>query len=139
MERECNRYLESGILAYGFARTRCTCCGQDFLVADSCTGRGVRPSCDSRRMAETAAHLVDHVFLPLALRQRVLSIPKRLRYFLEREPKAFSAVLRILLRGVETHLRAKSPGASARAGFGAVSFVHAFGASLNCTSSNTAA
>jgi hypothetical protein len=35
-------------------------------------------------MAETAAHLVDHVFPPLPVRQWVLAVPKRLRYFLQR-------------------------------------------------------
>ena len=82
-------------------------------------------------MAEIAAHLVDHVFPPLPVRQWVLSMPKRLRYFLEREPVAASAVLHILLRVVEAHLRKHSSGASARVRFGAVSFVHRFGASLN--------
>jgi len=57
--------------------------------------------------------------------------PKRLRYFPEREPAAASAVRHILLRVVEAHLRRSSPGASAQARFGAVSFVHRFGASLN--------
>jgi len=82
-------------------------------------------------MAETAAHLVDQVFPPLPVRQWVLSVPKRLRYFLEREPGAVTAVLHIFLRVVEAHLRRSSPGASARARFGAVSFVHRFGAALN--------
>ena len=82
-------------------------------------------------MAETAAHLVDHVFPPLPVRQWVLSVPKRLRYFLEREPAEASAVLHILLRVVEAHLRNRSPGASSRARFGAVIFVHGFGAALN--------
>ncbi len=44
---------------------------------------------------------------------------------------AASAVLHILLRVVEAHLRKSCPGASAQARFGAVSFVHRFGASLN--------
>ena len=88
VERELRRYLECGILAYGFARARCPECGHDFLVAFSCKGRGVCPSCNARRMAETAAHLVDHVFPPLPVRQWVLSVPKRLRCYLEREPAA---------------------------------------------------
>ena len=67
------RYLECGILAYGFARAYCAECGRDFLVAFSCKGRGVCPSCNARRMAETAAHLVDHVFPPLPVRQWVFS------------------------------------------------------------------
>ncbi|WP_373510003.1 transposase zinc-binding domain-containing protein, partial [Thiocapsa sp.] len=105
-------------------------CGHDFLVAFSCKGRGLCPSCNARRMAETAAHLVDHVIPPLPVRQWVLSVPKRLRWYLEREPRAISAVLYILLRVIEAHLRQGSgPGAHAR--FGAVSFIHRFGASLN--------
>ena len=61
----------------------------------------------------------------------VLSVPKRLRYFLEREPAAVTAVLHIFLRVVEAHLCKSCPGASAQARFGAVSFVHRFGAALN--------
>ena len=130
VEREFRRYLECGILAYGFARARCPGCGHDFLVAFSCKGRGLCPSCNARRMAETAAHLVDHVIAPLPVRQWVLTVPKRLRWYLEREPQALSAVPRILLRVIEAHL-IQGSGAGARARFGAVSFIHRFGASLN--------
>jgi len=52
VERKLRRYLECGILAYGFARARCPECGHDFLVAFSCKGRGVCPSCNARRMGE---------------------------------------------------------------------------------------
>ena len=48
-------------------------CGHEFLIAFSCKGRGLCPSCNARRMAETAAHLVEHVFPPLPVRQWVLS------------------------------------------------------------------
>ena len=68
VEREFRHYLECGILAYGFARARCPSCGHDFLVAFSCKGRGLCSSCNARRMAETAAHLVDHVIPPLPVR-----------------------------------------------------------------------
>jgi hypothetical protein len=37
-------------------------------------------------------HLVDHVVPPLSVRQWVLAVPKRLRWYLEREPRALSAV-----------------------------------------------
>ena len=33
-----------------FARARCAECGYDFLVAFSCKGRGLCPSCNTRRM-----------------------------------------------------------------------------------------
>ena len=41
-ERDLRKYLECGSLAHGFARARCERCGQDFLVAYSCKGRGVK-------------------------------------------------------------------------------------------------
>ena len=76
VERELRRYPECGILAHGFARARCGACGHDFLIAFSCKGRAVCPACNARRMVETAAHLVDQVFPPLAVRQWVLSVPE---------------------------------------------------------------
>lgn len=76
-EREFRRYLECGILVHGFARARCADCGHDFLVAYSCKCRGVCPSCTTRRMVETAAHLADHVIPRLPVRQ--CSVPPRRR------------------------------------------------------------
>jgi hypothetical protein len=40
-------------------------------------------------MAQTAAHLVDHVITPVPRRQWVVSLPKRLRGFLGDRPKEF--------------------------------------------------
>lgn len=53
-------------------------------------------------MTETAAHLADHVFPHLPVRQWVLSVPKRLRYFLQRDAQILSTALRIFLRVVQT-------------------------------------
>ena len=82
VEKAFRKYLECGIFAHGFARARGDDCGHDYLVAFSCKGRSVCPSCNTRRMAEAAAHLSDHVFPHLPVRQWVLSVPKRLRYYL---------------------------------------------------------
>ena len=113
-------------------------------------------------MAETAAHLVDHVIPPLPVRQWGEERPivqwtiaalrtagqevrtglphqgrfrtsevNRSRLCPEREPRAISAVLHMLLRVIEAHLRQGSD-ASSHARLGAVSFIHRFGASLNC-------
>jgi hypothetical protein len=131
VEQAFRRYLECGILAHGFARAHCDECGHDFLIAFSCKGRGVCPSCNTRRMAETAAHLTDHVFPRMPVRQWVLSVPKRLRYFLQTDTALQGAVLRIFLRAVERCLREHSPGCSASARIGAVAFIHRFGSSLN--------
>ena len=82
-------------------------------------------------MTESAAHLVDHVLPPLPVRQWVLAVPKRLRYFLERDAALQGATLRLFLRAVEQCLRGHSAGAGATARLGAVVFVHRFGATLN--------
>ena len=92
------KYLECGIFAHGFARAWCDDCGHDYFVAYSCKGRGVCPSCNTRRMVETAAHLTYHVFPRLPVRQWVLSVPKRLRYFMQRDEAVLGMVLRIFLR-----------------------------------------
>ena len=82
-------------------------------------------------MAQTAAHLVDHVFPHVPARQFVLSVPKRLRPFLHHRPRTASAVLHILLRALQATLREACPTAPDSASFGAVSFLHRFGSSLN--------
>ncbi len=129
------KYLECGIFAHGFARARCGDCGHDYFVAFSCKGRGVCPSCNTRRMVQTAAHLTDHVFPRLPVRQWVLSVPKRLRYFMQRDGATLNMVLRIFLRVIAQSLQSGSPGAAqvdkAALHIGAVAFIHRFGSSLN--------
>jgi hypothetical protein len=129
------KYLECGIFAHGFARAWCDDCGHDYFIAYSCKGRGVCPSCNTRRMVETAAHLTDHVFPRLPVRQWVLSVPKRLRYFMQRDGAVLNMVLRIFLRVIAQSLSANCPGAAvvnkAAQHIGAVAFIHRFGSSLN--------
>ena len=62
IEREFREFLLCGQLAAGFARLRCGACGTDRLLPLSCKRRTACASCGGRRMAERAAHLVDHVF-----------------------------------------------------------------------------
>ena len=70
--RELRAFLRCGILQFGFARVFCESCRRDALVAFSCKGRGICPSCGARRMADTAAWLVDRVLpeTPLPARTR---------------------------------------------------------------------
>ncbi len=86
-------------------------------------------------MAEAAAHLTDHVFPRLPVRQWVLSVPKRLRYYLQRDKGALNAALRIFLRVVQQSLLTHCPGAAladpASLHLRAVAFTHRFGSSLN--------
>jgi len=82
-------------------------------------------------MVATAAHLTDHVLPDLPVRQWVLAVPKRLRYFLQRDADLQGAALRLFLRVVEQCLRAHSPGSGPAARLGAVAFIHRFGSALN--------
>lgn len=82
VERELAEYLRCGVLAHGFARVRCQACGDELVVAFSCKRRGICPSCTARRMADTAAHLVDHVLPRAPYRQWVFTVPKPLRLVL---------------------------------------------------------
>jgi hypothetical protein len=89
-------------------------------------------------MAQTAAHLVDHVIPPVPVRQWVISVPKRLRCFLADRPNAVAALTRIFISRVERLLctaagptRAGGRPSIARPRLGAVSFLHRFGSALN--------
>ena len=82
-------------------------------------------------MVFIAAHLVEHIYPIAPVRQWVLSVPKRLRYFLHRDHDLEKRVLQIFLRVIERVLRQYSLGAPADARFGGVSFVHRFGSALN--------
>ena len=64
VENEFRRYLECGMHAHGFARAVCETCGDELLLPFSCKLRGLCPSCNTRRMSNTAAHLVDHIIAP---------------------------------------------------------------------------
>jgi Transposase zinc-binding domain/Protein of unknown function (DUF4011) len=55
------RYLDCGIFERGFARIRCPDCATEYLLAFSCKGRGLCPSCGAKRAAEFAAFLKDEV------------------------------------------------------------------------------
>jgi hypothetical protein len=69
-------------------------------------------------MVETAAHLTDHVFPRLPVRQWVLSVPKRLRYTLQSDPAVQSLALHVFLSAVGQGLRSACPGAGPDARIG---------------------
>ncbi len=80
VRREFEDFLQCGRLEQGFLRVRCESCHAEHLVAFSCKRRGFCPSCGARRMAESAALLVDEVLPEQPMRQWVLSFPFPLRY-----------------------------------------------------------
>ena len=52
-------------------------------------------------MAQTAAHLADHVIPPVPMRQWVISVPKRLRGILADRPQAMTSLSRMFLEEIE--------------------------------------
>ncbi len=82
-------------------------------------------------MHSITAHLVENVLPKLPLRQWVLSVPKWIRYFIARESKLLSKVLRIFVNEIEKQLKKSSAGIESEARLGAVSFIQRFGSRLN--------
>lgn len=100
VRRSLEKYLDCGDLNRGFVRVVCGSCKAQHLVAFSCKTRFPCPSCAGRRMSETAAHLVDHVFPNVPVRQWVLSLPPRLRYILAYNAKLCGRVLNLFIRAI---------------------------------------
>ena len=128
---EFDAFLECGILAHGFLRLRCGDCGHDKLVAFSCKRRGFCPSCGARRMAQTAAHLVDHVIPHVPVRQWVLSLPIPLRLLLAAQPELVTLVLQVVHRVITRHLLGQSGLKPDEADSGAVTLIQRFGSAAN--------
>ena len=128
---EFDAFLECGILAHGFLRLRCGDCGHDKLVAFSCKRRGFCPSCGARRMAQTAAHLVDHVIPHVPVRQWVLSLPIALRLLLAAQPKLVTPVLQVVHRVITRHLIGQVGLKADEADSGAVTLIQRFGSAAN--------
>jgi hypothetical protein len=107
-------------------------CHHEKLVAFSCKRRDFCSSCGARRMADSAAHLVDEVLPKKPIRQWVLSVPFPLRYLLATNPQVMSRVLTIVHRVISTFLIKRS-GRTVKSGTqsGAVTLIQRFGSALN--------
>ena len=79
-------------------------------------------------MVETAAHLTDHVFPRLPVRQGVLPVPKWLRYFMRRDGAALNMVLRtsprVIAQSRQTHITEAAQVDKAALHIGAVAALH---------------
>ncbi|HEY0096923.1 MAG TPA: transposase zinc-binding domain-containing protein, partial [Archangium sp.] len=134
VERDFARYLECGVLAHGFARVSCESCKDELLVAFSCKGRGVCPSCNAKRAHVTAVHLVERVLPHVPYRQWTLSFPHRVRWVLLKDVGLVSDVLTLFLRAVFALQRRRARRQGLRGGqVGAVSFIQFFGSALQVT------
>ena len=132
VDRELRKFVSCGSPALGFVRVRCTDCGHDRAIPFSCKGRGFCPACGGRRMAETAARLVDRVLPRVPIRQWVLSLPRPLRYRLAYDSDLCSAVLGVFLRAVFGWLRRRARHVGVSCGKpGAVTQIQRFGSAIN--------
>ncbi|EEV5907264.1 IS91 family transposase [Escherichia coli] len=118
-------------MEHGFLRVRCESCHAEHLVAFSCKRRGFCPSCGARRMAESAALLVDEVLPEQPMRQWVLSFPFQLRFLFASRPEIMGWVLGIVYRVIATHLVKKAGHTHQVAKTGAVTLIQRFGSALN--------
>jgi hypothetical protein len=127
--QEFEKYLACGDLARGHVKVVCGRCGLERVVPFSCKCRGLCPSCAGRRMADSAARLVDSVLPDLPYRQWVLTLPFELRLLVAARADVLRHIVRIfvqtIFRGMRRRLR--MPGAAA----GAVGATHRAGGALN--------
>ncbi len=128
---EFEAFLGCGMLAHGFLRLRCGDCAHEKLVAFSCKRRGFCPACGARRMAETAAHLVDHVIPRVPVRQWVVSFPIPLRHLLATQPQLLSPVLQVIHRALSTFVIHQAGLTRTQAQTGAVTLIQRFGSAAN--------
>ena len=129
---ELQAYLSCGDLSSGFVVASCGSCGHALLVAFSCKKRGLCPSCAGRRMAGSAAHLVDRILPAQPLRQYVLSLPYELSALAAVHPDVLTHLCRVFWEALRRRYAQWAKGAGYTSPeTGAVTGVQRFGSSLN--------
>ena len=134
VQREFDDYLRCGILAHGFLRLGCDTCHHELLVPFRCKRRGFCPSCAGRRMAQTAAHLVEQVIPWVPTRQWVVLVPSPLRSWMASSQDLTAQVHTIIRRTIAQYYvnQAVTRGAErSHVHPGSVSFIQCFGSSIN--------
>src|SRR5262247_3649676 len=134
VQREFYDYLRCGILAHGFLRLGCDACHKELLLPFSCKRRGFCPSCAGRRMAQTAAHLVEQVIPWVPTRQWVVSVPVPLRYWMASSQDLTAKVHTIIRTTIGQYYvnKAVTRGlARANVQPGSVTFIQRFGSAIN--------
>ena len=130
--QEFEDFLKCGCLQHGFLRVQCESCHAEKILGFSCKRRGICPSCGARRMADSAAHLVDGIFPERPIRQWVLSFPFQLRFLFATEPQVLTKVLSIVHRVIGTdYIKRAGLTVSSGAQTGAVTLLQRAGSALN--------
>ena len=134
VQREFHDYLQCGVLAHGFLRLGCDTCHKELLLAFSCKRRGFCPSCAGRRMAQTAAHLVEQVIPWVPTRQWVVSVPVPLRYWMAASQELTAQVHTIIRTTIGQYYvnQAVTRGVPRdKVQPGSVTFIQRFGSAIN--------
>ncbi len=134
VQREFYDYLQCGILAHGFLRLGCDTCHKELLLPFSCKRRGFCPSCAGRRMAQTAAHLVEQVIPWVPTRQWVVSVPIPLRYWMASSQDLTATVHTIIRTTIGQYYvnQAVTRGVPRdKVQPGSVTFIQRFGSAIN--------
>src|SRR5215510_3151601 len=134
VQREFYDYLQCGILAHGFLRLGCDTCKHELLLAFSCKRLGFCPSCAGRRMAQTAAHLVERVIPWVPTRQWVVSVPAPLRYWMAASQELTAKVHTIIRTTIGQYYMHKAVIRGferANIQSGSVTFIQRFGSAIN--------
>jgi len=104
------------------------------LLAFSCKRRGFCPSYVGRRMAQTAAHLVEQVIPWVPTRQRVVSVPVPLRYWMAASQDLTATVHTIIRTTIRQYYvnQAVTRGVPRdKVQPGSVTFIQRFGRAIN--------
>ena len=134
VQRELYDYLQCGILAHGFLRLGCDTCHTELLLPFSCKRGGGCPSCAGRRMAQTAAHLVEQVIPWVPTRQWVVSVPIPLRYWTAPSKELTAKVhtiIRTTIAQYYVNQAVKSGIVRQKVQPGSVTFIQRFGGAIN--------
>ena len=128
---ELRAFLRCGQFQYGFVRVYCDDCRDDTIVAFSCKGRGICPSCTGRRMNMLAANLCERVLPEQPHRQYVLTFPYPLRLALAYDSQFAQRVIDVwntaLIQQIELWGGEVTPN---RLEGGSLTFVQRFGSDL---------
>ncbi|MFI5363017.1 MAG: transposase zinc-binding domain-containing protein [Elusimicrobiota bacterium] len=123
-------FLQCGIPRFGVARFRCKDCGDSRFVPFSCKRRMACPSCDAKRGVVESGHALEDLLPDVPYRQWVFVLPKRVRYFVNRDSRLSGEIDAILARTLTAFFRKRSgaPKGAAPAQFHAI---QRFGSSVN--------
>lgn len=120
------KFSECGVPRFGVVRYRCPECGYDVFLPFSCKRRGFCPWCDAKRAAIIMSDASARLLPPVPVRQWVLVVPKRLRWYLNRRPELPGLLSKIFAAEISRFITRRAGAAPAQ-----MHFIQRFGGALN--------